>query len=152
MSRFLAFHPNLQNVTRNQRISIFGGIAVLIAMWLFPPWFRSGFGGDSSGYCFLFYSKNAHYIDFRRLIAQSVVLGLPFITAFLAFRSSTAKSRNVNAVARQPPPDKDSSSEQLNSEPLDREILLVRWVLLVMLVLVALVVLLAILSRNQSHL
>jgi hypothetical protein len=72
-------------VTRNQRISIFIGMAILVAMWLFPPWFRHGDWGDSSGYFFLFYSKHAHHIDFARLIAQSVVVGLLTVTAFLVF-------------------------------------------------------------------
>ena len=72
----------------------------MVAMWLFPPYFDRGHGGygqDESGYFFLFYSDQAHHIDFGRLIAQSVVVGVLTIIAFLAFRSSALESGETHS-------------------------------------------------------
>jgi hypothetical protein len=61
-------------MTQNQRICIFMGLKILVAMWLFAPYLDHRGYSDESGYFFLFYSEDAHHIDFARLIAQSVVV------------------------------------------------------------------------------
>jgi hypothetical protein len=95
-----------ESVTRTQRICIVIGMAILVAMWLFPPWLDHGYsyGYEFGGYSFLFYSEHDR-VDFGRLIAQSVVVGVLTIIAFLAFRSSALGSGKRNDVTAPAPPE-----------------------------------------------
>ena len=100
----------LTRMTRTQRICIVIGMAILAAMWLFPPWlYCAGFFG---GYSFVLYPGfGCDRIDFGRLVAQNVVVGVLTITAFLAARSSKPTFR------KSPPHEVDAGDPQVDAKP-----------------------------------
>jgi hypothetical protein len=56
---------------KNQRITIIIGVAILLLMFLFPPW--KAIGGKVKGYYFIFYPPSrAITIDITRLFVQSL--------------------------------------------------------------------------------
>jgi hypothetical protein len=75
-----------------QRNAVLIGMAIVLAMWLFPPWIHgSGRGIEDAGYFFLFDMQQhnnfeIHRIDFGRLFAQNVVAFIVTTAAFIMLR------------------------------------------------------------------
>ena len=75
-----------------QRNAVLIGMAIVLAMWLFPPWIHgSGLYIRDAGYFFLFdiqqhNDSTIHRIAFDRLFAQNVVAFIVTTAAFIMLR------------------------------------------------------------------